>query len=370
MSNSSTSILENVKNYYGKVLKSSDDLKSQICSNTVYTGDKYVCAAISEVHPAVSAKYYGCGLTIPPGVEGATILDLGSGSGRDCFAVSKLAGPDGRVVGIDMTSEQVNVANNYVQYHMERFAHEQPNVRFIEGFVEDLLGAGLQNDYFDIIISNCVVNLCPNKEAVLSEAFEVLKPGGELYFADMYTDTYQSDLVKKDKILWGEGFAGALHWKQLHQIANQTGFTTPCLVSCSPIEFNKEYFKEKLGEAKYCSATYRLFKPLIALPREIDPSCPSRVASVTYLGQIPHHEESFVFDHMLSLYKGVQTSVPIQKANILQLSRFAKNFKFQFVESSDMDKSWDRFNDLENPFDVLKDKAAVIGQLKPCQKGT
>ena len=362
------SILENVKEYYGTVLKSRDDLKSQVCYKKDLIDNKYVCKAISEVHSDVSAKYYGCGLCIPPRVNGANILDLGSGSGRDCFAVSKLAGINGKVVGIDMIGEQVDVANTYIPYHQEKFGFDKPNVKFVEGYVEDLQSAGLENDYFDIIISNCVVNLCPDKEAVLSAAFSVLKPGGELYFSDMYTDTHQSNIVKGNKTLWGEGFAGSLHWKQLHEIANKIGYSTPCLVSCSPIKIVREDFKQMLGDAKYCSATYRLFKPLTSLPRDDDPTCQSGVGLVTYKGEILHHEELFNFDHMLTLLKGVETSVPIEKINILVSSRYAEEFEFK-VEKNDISyDSCNEWNCVENPFDVIKKKVESGQEVKCCQK--
>ena len=365
-----SSILENVKEYYGKVLESSSDLKTgnEVCNKNLSVENKYICRAISEVHQAVSAKYYGCGLCIPPGVEGACILDLGSGSGRDCFAVSKLVGPDGSVVGIDMTKEQVDVANTYIEYHTERFGFKQPNVKFVEGYCEDLIGAGLKKDSFDIIISNCVINLCPEKEIVLREAFNVLKPGGELYFSDMYTDTLQSDAVREDKVLWGEGFAGSLHWKQFHDITKKIGFSSPCIVSCSPIRVDREDFKKKLGEAKYCSVTYRLFKPIPTQPKDIDSLVQNGVGFVTYKGQILYHEESFKFDHRLTLQKGVKTAVPVQVILTLLSSRFSEEFSFETPAAGDKVSCCYTWRVLEDPFDVLKKMEEIDGPLKYCQK--
>ena len=365
-----SSILESVKEYYGKVLESSSDLKTgnEVCNKNLSADNKYICRAISEVHQAVSAKYYGCGLCIPPALQRANILDLGSGSGRDCFAVSKLVGPAGNVVGIDMTKEQVDVANTYIEYHTERFGFKQPNVKFVEGYCEDLIGAGLEKDSFDVIISNCVINLCPDKETVLREAFNVLKPGGELYFSDMYTDTLQSDIVREDKVLWGEGFAGSLHWKQFHDITKKIGFSAPCIVSCSPIRVDREDFKKKLGEAKYCSVTYRLFKPNVNQANDVKIFAQSGVGFVTYRGQILHHEDSFKFDHRLTLQKGARTAVPAQVMSMLLSSRFSEEFDFEAAGTDD--KACCRYTwiDLEDPFDVLKRMAEKDGQLTFCQK--
>jgi len=131
-----------------------------------------------------------------------------------------------------MTSEQIDVANQYIQYHTDKFGYDKPNVSFVQGYIEKLVEAGLQPNYFDIIVSNCVVNLSPDKKAVLSEGFKVLKPGGELYFSDVYSDTELSDEIRKDNVLWGECISGALHWKTLHSLAKEVGFTKPHLVSC------------------------------------------------------------------------------------------------------------------------------------------
>ena len=346
MDSSSLKVLESVQDYYGKVLQSNSDLKTQACITPGKTVNQYVACAISEVHSDVAARYYGCGLVIPPGVTGAKILDLGSGSGRDCFALSKLVGASGEVVGVDMTSEQIIVANQYIQYHTEKFNYSQPNVRFVQGYLENLVGAGLPPNYFDIIVSNCVMNLSPDKNSVLSEAFNVLKPGGELYFSDVYTDTNLSEEVKKDKVLWGECISGALHWKDLHGLANNIGFSKPYLVSCSPINIDKEDFKNVLGKARFCSATYRLFK----LPSDHNKLSGGKVI---YNGEIPGYEDSFQFDHKSKLISGSPISVPSDIMTVLHSCRLQDEFEFgpdvKEVCSVDVPEE-------DDPFQIIKGK--------------
>lgn len=92
------------------------------------------------------------------------MLDLGSGAGRDCYILSNLVGESGKVVGIDMTDEQLEVANAYKDWHMKQFGYEKSNVEFRKGYIEKLGEAGLTDEMFDVIISNCVVNLSPDKE--------------------------------------------------------------------------------------------------------------------------------------------------------------------------------------------------------------
>ena len=87
------------------------------------------------------------------------VLDLGCGTGRDCFVLSFFVGEGGEVVGVDMTDEQLDVANKYLPDQMKKFGFKNPNVRFIKGYIEDLKSLDLPDDYFDVVISNCVVNL-------------------------------------------------------------------------------------------------------------------------------------------------------------------------------------------------------------------
>ena len=118
---------ESVKNYYGKELQTSSDLKTNACC-TAFDYPQKIKNILSEIHDEVLIKYYGCGLTIPEDLEGLKILDLGSGSGRDCYLASKMVGEDGYVIGVDMTDEQLEVANKYIGYHTEKFGFKKPNI--------------------------------------------------------------------------------------------------------------------------------------------------------------------------------------------------------------------------------------------------
>ena len=116
------------------------------------------------------------------------MLDLGSGSGRDVYMISQLVGPEGQVVGVDMTDEQLETARSDIDWHMQAFGYARPNVKFLNGYIEKLGELRLEPRSFDVIVSNCVINLSVDKPAVLRGAYELLKPGGELYFADVYCD--------------------------------------------------------------------------------------------------------------------------------------------------------------------------------------
>jgi len=134
--------------------------------------------ALKNVHDEVISKYYGCGSPFPEDLEGMTVLDLGCGTGRDVYVVAQLVGPLGKAIGVDMTDEQLEIANRHIDWHAEKFGFW--NVKFYKGFIEDLKSAGIEDNSIDIVISNCVITLSPNKAKVFQEINRVLKPGGEI----------------------------------------------------------------------------------------------------------------------------------------------------------------------------------------------
>jgi arsenite methyltransferase len=174
------------------------------------------------------------------------------------------------------------VAESFIQHHTTLWGYVHPNVSFINGNIERLNNCGINESTIDIIISNCVINLCPNKANVLRGAYDILKFGGEVYFSDVYTDKAMSLEVKSNKVLHGECIAGALVWKELMDMAVKIGFAPPVLVDVAPLNVNNHELMEILGDNKFCSATYRLFKLEV---NATTPAAPSSVI-IQYKG---HH---------------------------------------------------------------------------------
>ncbi len=102
-----------VQDYYARILRSNQDLKTNACC-TIDSLDPTLRDIVAQIHPAVLERFYGCGSPIPPLLEGMTVLDLGSGSGRDTYVLSKLVGARGKVIGVDMTPEQVAIASSHI----------------------------------------------------------------------------------------------------------------------------------------------------------------------------------------------------------------------------------------------------------------
>ena len=173
-------LIENIQEYYGTVLRSNRDLQTNACCCSAESMPEQYKAILREIHDEIIEKFYGCGSPIPPALEGCRVLDLGCGTGRDVYLASRLVGSKGHVIGVDMTDGQLEVARRHLDDQMRRFGFEDPNVSFKKGYIEDLAVLGIDDDSIDVVISNCVLNLSPDKSRAFSEILRVLRPGGEL----------------------------------------------------------------------------------------------------------------------------------------------------------------------------------------------
>lgn len=314
--------IEIVKDYYGKVLRTSDDLKTKACCTPDNMPER-IKVLLANIHDEVLAKYYGCGLVVPELLEGRRVLDLGCGSGRDVYALAQLVGPTGEVVGVDMTPEQLETARSHVDWHMEHFRHAKANVRFLQGYIEELAALGLAPASFDVVVSNCVVNLSIDKRAVLKGVFDLLRPGGEFYFADVYADRRLPESLRDDPVVYGECLGGALYWGDFLALARASGFGDPRLVTSRPLEITDPHVEEKIGLARFYSATYRLFK-IDAL----EPACEDYGQAVIYRGGVPEAPHIFHLDSHHAIELGRVFPVCGNTWHMLKQSRLAPHFEF------------------------------------------
>ena len=309
-----------VQDYYGKQLQSTEDLKTNACCD-ISQVPSWLKPLLSNIHPDVLSRYYGCGLVCPSLLDGCRILDLGSGSGRDVYALAQLVGEKGEVVGVDMTDEQLEVAEKHHAHHAEAFGYD--NVTFLKGYIEKLDELDLEDGYFDIIVSNCVINLSPDKDAVLASVQRLLKPGGEFYFSDVYSDRRVPDVVVNDPVLYGECLGGALYWNDFVTLARRQGFADPRLVEDRPLEVTDTVLANKVGNIRFFSATYRLFK--IA---ELEQDCEDHGQAVIYKGTVPEHSHSFILDKHHDIQTGKVFPVCGNTWRMLHETRYQKHFEF------------------------------------------
>lgn len=197
----------------------------------------------------------GCGnpQTIAKLKKGETVVDLGSGGGFDCFLAAREVGEKGHVIGIDMTSEMITKARE----NAERSGFK--NVEFRLGEIEHLPVA---DNSVDAIISNCVINLSPEKSSVFSDAYRVLKSGGRLAITDIVASAELPDEVRRDMTLHASCVAGALQIGQIKEMLKEAGFVD---IRIEPLDKSKEIIREwspgQKIEEYVLSATIEAVKP-------------------------------------------------------------------------------------------------------------
>ncbi len=176
----------------------------------------------------------GCGnpVALASMKPGETVVDLGSGGGFDCFLASKEVGETGNVIGVDMTSDMISLARKNVA------KMETNNVEFRLGEIENLPVA---DNTADIIMSNCVINLSPDKLSVYREAYRVLKPGGRLSISDVLATAQLPEKVRNDLALVGACIGGAATTEDVTEMIEQAGFQE---ITITPKDNNRELLKE------------------------------------------------------------------------------------------------------------------------------
>lgn len=255
-----TEIRKNVARTYGSIAKNG----GSCCPSS-----GGCCTEISA-NPAISAKMgysdeelatvpeganlgLGCGNPqVIAGIKpGETVLDLGSGGGFDCFLAARQVGENGKVIGVDMTPEMISKArNNSLKAGLK-------NVEFRLGEIEHLPVA---DNSIDVIISNCVVNLSPEKSQVFAEAFRVLKAGGRIAISDVVALQPFSEKMLESSEALCSCVSGAISQENLEKVITEAGFAkVEIKLKPESLELIKTWFPE--AEKYVCSASIRAIKP-------------------------------------------------------------------------------------------------------------
>lgn len=310
-----------VSEYYGDVLAGSKDLKTSACCS-IEDVPEHVRKITAKIAPEILERFYGCGSPIPAELKGMSALDLGCGTGKDAYVIACLAGEEGHVLGIDMTQQQLDIAEKHLTGQMDRFGFVKPNVEFKKGYIEDLRAAGVEDGTFDVVVSNCVVNLSARKDRVLSEVYRVLKEGGEFFFSDVFVDRRLPAWMKEDSVLLGECLGAALYWKDFETLAAEAGFRDVRVYSRKPITIDGSEVKKKVGDAVFTSVTYRMFRI-----KEMESSCEDFRQHAKYLGGIEFSDGTFRLDEQRVFSRGEKLPVCGNTALILKQSRFGRYFQ-------------------------------------------
>jgi SAM-dependent methyltransferase len=251
---SSETIREEVRRRYGASATGASCCSDECCTTTAATDLGYSDAERASA-PEAANLGLGCGnpLAIASLREGNVVLDLGSGAGFDCFLAARAVGPNGHVIGVDMTHEMLNKARENA--HKNGFT----NVEFRLGEIEAL---PVTDNSIDVIISNCVINLSPEKQRVFNEAFRVLKSGGRLAVADMVATAPLPDDITADWAAYTGCMAGASQTTELERMLQRSGFKE---IEIAPKDSSKSFIREWLPgkriEDYLVSATIAALKP-------------------------------------------------------------------------------------------------------------
>jgi len=309
-----------LRDYYGKVLQKSSDLKTSACCCSNENLTPKVKAALAEINEETLSRFYGCGSPLPTLLEGCTVLDLGCGAGRDAYLAARLVGPSGRVIGVDMTEEQLDVARRNLDSQMKRFGYVKANVEFRQGFIEDLQAIGIADGSIGVVISNCVINLSPDKRAVFSEIFRVLQPGGELFFSDVFAGRRVPEKFHHDPVLHGECLAGALYHEDFRRMLRDLGCLDYRVTSSRRITLNSLEIEPVIGMIDFYSVTVRAFK------LDLEDICEDYGQVATYKGTIPECQHYFDLDDHHRFLTGKPMLVCGNTAVMLEETRYSPHF--------------------------------------------
>jgi len=202
-----------VKSFYTEAV---GDTKEEILNPVCYDAE-----VLSHIPPEYRLRGYGCGSPVLDAdiQPGETILDLGCGSGVECFIAARLTGSTGQVIGVDMLLPMLKLARSGAEQVALNLGYD--NLDFRHAYLEQLPVA---DNSVDLILSNCVLNLSSDKRQLFAEMLRVLKPGGRLVVADVVCETEPDAALRNDEVLRGECIAGALTQKDLNGLLDETGF--------------------------------------------------------------------------------------------------------------------------------------------------
>ncbi len=299
------SMIESVSEFYGKTVKRTEDLAYDACCVADYTSEH-----LANITDEVKERRYGCGSPLPELLAGCTVLDLGCGAGIDCFIASQLVGESGRVIGLDMTEDQLAIARRNVDPITKNIGYAKPNVEFKHARIEEI---PLEDNSIDVVISNCVINLSEAKHRVFGELHRVLKPGGEFFIADIIADRRIPARLAKDARLYSECLTGAAYNGDLHRIMRKAGFQDVRTVQ-------SRLLADRIEGIHFHSATIRGFK------LDLEDACEDYGQVAVYNGTIEDQPREFVLDQGHRFQAGVPMRVCKNTADMIRGTRFAAHF--------------------------------------------
>lgn len=316
-----------VTNYYQELFAAQDE-DPQSCARTRDADGTIPDEArdkLFNISAEIKNKFHELGSPMPPLLEGCRVLDLGCGSGRDTYLAAQLVGPEGKVIGVEPNVERLAVAEKYLDQEMKQFGYDKANVEFIQGYPEDL--SAIEDDSIDVVISNCVFNMSPDKKAVMTEIMRVLKEGGEFYFTDVFSDRRIPEKLAGDSTWRAARLGGALYIEDFRRLAQSVGFLDPRYLMTFKTPLSVEEQKA-FGDVSFATITSRLVNS--PLTEDI---CESFGETITYLGTLPDYPDYFLFDKDIKFPTGQEFEVCGNVTGAIGINRYQKVFKVDIDRS-------------------------------------
>ena len=290
-------IRDSVKYFYQDAARQP---QKELCCPGSYEGDD-----LSFIPKEVLATAYGCGSPISLALPraGETVVDLGCGAGIDCFIAAKKVDITGKVIGIDMTGEMLAKASRASEAVARNLGFL--NCEFRQGFLEDI---PVESESVDLVTSNCVINLSPDKSQVFAEIYRILKDGGRFVISDIVADREVPAYMRDNQKLWGECISGALTQNEFLTKAREAGFYG--------LEILKNFKYRQVEGIQFCSVTVRSYK----LTKGKDCLYIGQYAS--YIGPYAqvHDDDQHIFP------RGVPVEICTDTANKLNKKPYAGQF--------------------------------------------
>lgn len=314
---------QDIQDYYASITtEGQGQMETSICSCAADQTPKELKPIISQLPDEIVTRFYGCGSPIPDALEGCTVVDLGCGTGRDVYILSQLVGEEGKVIGVDMTDDQLDIARKYQDQMADAYGYKTSNVAFKKGYIEDLKSLGIEDESVDIVVSNCVINLSPDKAAVFNEIWRVLKPGGELYFSDIFCDRRLSEELAHHPVLRGECLGGAMYIEDFRRLMHDIGWVDFRYMSSTVSTIDNPDIEDLVGNAQFTSRTVRAMK----IPDYMEDICENYGQFAVYRGGILGSEWAFDLDDHHHFEKDLPMAVCGNSCAMLEHTRFSKYF--------------------------------------------
>lgn len=247
--NNAEQLKNTVKEKYAQISEQSRETNASSCCGTdcgCGSGNSSIFAndySAVEGYNADADLGLGCGIPTEYAYinAGDTVVDLGSGAGNDCFVAREQTGETGWVIGLDMTEKMIKKANE----NSKKIGYK--NIEFILGEIEDM---PLDDDLADVVVSNCVLNLVPDKQKAFSETYRILKPGGHFSISDVVIRGTLPEALKEDAEMYAGCISGAIDINQYLSVIDSVGFENIDIQKKTPITLPDSLLEEHLNESE------------------------------------------------------------------------------------------------------------------------